>query len=131
MRFFDRQVGAFLRRSSLVALLFTGALSDTHAQQTTLHQLQAVVVGLQDPQQARQLSLLVNEQDGVVISRFDVHTQNLMMQMHPSCTLDHAALNALLEPHGVRVRCVTRSEVGAAPFRHLDPQACREPDQTR
>lgn len=114
-----------------MVVLFTGAGSATHAQQTTLHQVQAVVVGLQDPQQARQLSLLVNEQDGVVISRFDVHTQNLMVQMHPSCALDHGALNALLEPHGVRVRCVTRSEVGAAPFRHLDPQTCREPDQTR
>lgn len=107
------------------------AWSATYAQQPTLHQLQAVVVGLQDPPQARQLSLLVNEQDGVVISRFDVHTQNLMVQMHPSCTLDHEALNALLEPHGVRVRCVTRSLVGAVPFRHLDPQTCREPDQTR
>ncbi len=106
-------------------------MATMRAQQASLHQLQAVVIGLQDPQLARQLSLLVEEQNGVTVCRFDVHTQNLMMQMHPSCTLDHAALNALLEPHGVRVRCVTRSTVGAAPFRHLDPQTCREPDQTR
>ncbi len=114
-----------------MVVFFAGTGQGAHGQQTTLHQLQGVVVGLQDPQLARQLSLLVNELDGVVISRFDVHTQNVMVQMHPSCALDHATLNALLEPHGVRVRCVTRSTVGAAPFRHLDPQTCREPDQTR
>ncbi len=131
MWFCKRQFGVFLREMSLVALLYVGAAMPARAQQTDLHQLQALVAGLQSPQQARQLSLLVNEQDGVVVSRFDVHTQNLMVQMHPSCTLDDAALNALLEPHGVRVRCVTRSVVGSAPFRHLEPGPCREADQTR
>jgi hypothetical protein len=113
----------------LVILLATGVT--TRAQQTPMHQLQAVVTGLQDPQQARQLSLLLDEQAGVVISRLDVHTRNLMAQVHPSCSLDHASLNALLAPYGVRVRCVTRSVVGAAPFQHLDPATCREPDQSR
>ena len=129
--FCDRKVGAFLRSLVLVVVFFAGTGQAAHAQQTTLHQLQGVVVGLQDPQLARQLSLLVNGQDGVVVSRFDVHTQNLMVQMHPSCALDHATLNALLEPYGVRVRCVTRSELGTGPFRHLDPETCREPSQTR
>lgn len=129
--FYERQVGAFLRSTALLLLIGPATSSSTRAQQGQLHQLQAVVVGLQDPQLARQLSLLVNEQGGVVISRFDVYSQNVMVQMHPSCALDHATLNALLEPYGVRVRCITRSVLGTGPFRHLDPETCREPSQSR
>ncbi len=101
----------------LCGLLWTGYAT---AQDAPLHMLQAAVIGLQDHSQARDASLLVREQPGVVVGRFDVSTRNMMLQVLPECTLDAAGLNALLAPLGISVRCFSRSVVGSAPFQHVD-----------
>ncbi|MBK9175033.1 MAG: hypothetical protein IPM46_01600 [Flavobacteriales bacterium] len=86
--------------------------------------VQAAVDGLTDPLTAREASLLVQQHQGVIMARFDVSTRNMMLHVHPTCVLDAATLNAQLLPLGIQVRCLTRRDARAAPFRHIDPTRC-------
>lgn len=88
------------------------------------HLVQAVLDGLTDPQVARQASLLLQEQEGVLMARLDVPTRNLMLHVAERSALDLPALNALLQPFGITARCYERGPARGKPFRHLDPQRC-------
>jgi hypothetical protein len=95
------------------------------------HLVQAIVEGLTSPEQAAEVGQLVSEQAGVRMSRFDVHTRNMMLHVDPSCTLDRTGLADLLAPFGITLRCYIRRPAAAAPFQHLDPGQCGTltPDQ--
>lgn len=88
------------------------------------HLVQGVVDGLDDAQVAFTASTLVKQQPGVLVARFDVPTKNIMLRMEPSCAIDQASLNGLLDHLGIRVRCFTRREARDQPFRHLEPMRC-------
>ena len=86
--------------------------------------VQGALDGLNDPQTARAATILVQEQPGVMMARFDVPTKNMMLHVSPDCAIDRAALNAWLAPLGITVRCYARRDVREAPFRHIDPLRC-------
>jgi hypothetical protein len=120
-----------MRRTIVTVLWGLLWVGYTAAQEAPLHMLQAAVIGLQDHGQAREASLLVREQPGVVVGRFDISTRNMMLQVRPECTLDAADLNALLAPLGISVRCFSRSVVGSTPFQHVDADQCGSAGPTR
>ena len=86
--------------------------------------VQGAVDGLSDPQTARAATILVQQQPGVIMARFDVPTKNMMLHVSPDCAIDKAALNIWLAPLGISVRCYGRRDVREAPFRHIDPLRC-------
>jgi len=88
------------------------------------HLVQAAVDGLQDPLVAYEATLLLEQQEGVLMARFDVRTQNMMLRVTPNCQLDRATLNALLAPLALHARCLVRRTALSQPFRHIDPAAC-------
>jgi len=91
------------------------------------HLVRSVVDGLVDPVIAREAALLLEQQDGVRMARFDVHTRNMMLRVDASCTLNRSTLNTLLAPLGLQVRCLRRSAGMSEPFRHVDPDQCADP----
>lgn len=108
---------------AIILAVVLATTADLRAQ----HLLQAALDGLGDPVVAREAGLLVGQQEGVLMARFDVHTRNMMLRVTSSCTLDQGTLNAMLAPLGVRTRCLRRMDASSEPFRHIDPDRCTEP----
>lgn len=100
--------------------------------QDQLHQVQAIVVGSRSPRHAWQADSVLRAQQGVVVSRTDHNTRNLMLHVVPACVLDAAQINALLQPVGMSIRCWQRTPIlpGAA-FRHLHPRDDCAPSPSR
>jgi len=90
------------------------------------HLVQAVTDGLSDPVVAREASLLVQQQPGVLMARFDVRTRNVMMHVAEDCALNAASLNALLLPLGIQIRCYQRRDAREGAFRHLEATRCSD-----
>lgn len=88
--------------------------------------VQGVVDGLPDPALAREASLLVEQQPGVVMARFDVRTRNMMLHVNEDCGIDQDSLNGLLLPLGIQVRCYQRRDARERAFQHIDPQRCSD-----
>lgn len=86
--------------------------------------VQAAVDGLTDAQVAHEASLIVEQQEGVIMARFDVHTRNMMLHVTPACTIDPIVINQLLSELDIRVRCFARRDARATPFRHIDADRC-------
>lgn len=91
--------------------------------QDQLHQVQAIVVGSRSPRHAWQADSVLRSQPGVVVSRTDHNTRNMMLQVMPACALDATQINALLQPVGMAIRCWHRTPIlPGTVFRHLDPR---------
>ncbi|MCU0320314.1 MAG: hypothetical protein MUE88_09595 [Flavobacteriales bacterium] len=88
------------------------------------HLVQGVVDGLQDPMVAREASLLLQQQPGILMARFDVPTRNMMLHVVAEHALDLSALNSSLAALGLQVRCFQRRPAHQARFQHLDPDDC-------
>lgn len=88
--------------------------------------VQAVVEGLSDPAVAREASVLVEQQPGVLMARFDVRTRNVMLHVTEDCGISSNSLQGLLLPMGIQVRCYERRDARERPFRHLDPERCMD-----
>ena len=110
-------------RMLFAAVLTLCSAITVHAQ----HLVQGVVDGLQDPLVAREASLLVEQQEGVLMARFDVRTRNLMLHVAPASAVSSDLLNQWLAPLGLQVRCLIRRDAREQPFRHLDADRCDEP----
>lgn len=106
----------------LAAVVFLVSLPTSHAKGQDL--MQAAVDGLTDPLMAREASVIVQQHPGVIMARFDVRTRNMMLHVLPSCVLDVATLNVMLQPLGIQARCFTRGDSRSGPFRHIDPNRC-------
>lgn len=117
-RFIHKGALKGLRAALVAAAVGLGA----HGQGQDL--VQGITDGLDDVHAARQASLLVQQHEGVLMARFDVATRNMMLHVRPDCALDADRINLWLEPLGIRVRCFTRRDAQAEPFRHLDPARC-------
>lgn len=90
------------------------------------HLVQAVTDGLSDPVVAREASLQVEQQPGVLMARFDVRTRNVMLHVAEDCTVSAASLNALLLPLGVQLRCYQRRDAREGVFRHMEATRCTD-----
>lgn len=91
------------------------------------HLVQGAIDGLADPMVAREASMMVQQQEGVIMARFDVNTSNMMLHVSPACRLNAESLNALLQPLGIHVRCFSRRDAREGPFRHIDTIRCSDP----
>lgn len=87
-------------------------------------QIQAIVVGLTSTQHAYEVNEVLRVLPGVTMSRLDHHTSNLLMHLAPGALVDAATIRTALGPFGLALRCFQPGEVGAAPFRHIDPITC-------
>lgn len=120
-------VRIFLNKGALILLCVLAIPAvDANAQSGGPHLLQAAVDGLRNGHHAEQASTALREQQGVVMARFDPRTRNMMLHVDPELVLDGHAINALLEGTGITVRCLKRSVVGEAPFRHMDADNCTD-----
>lgn len=116
----------------VIAIATTCFAISAYAQQPPdLHRVQAVVDGVRSPQHAWQADSILSAQPGIVISRTDYNTRNLMLHLQPACGLQEAEVEALLLPLGMSLRCWHRAPITAARFEHLDPRSCGEPTLVR
>jgi hypothetical protein len=117
---------------TLMARYGTAVLVLCSTQARAQQLVQAVVDGLVDPLVAREASVLLEQQDGVLMARFDVPTRNMMLRVTPACTLNRGTLNTMLAPLGLHARCMQRLATMPQPFRHIDPDNCNDlPQQAR
>lgn len=105
----------------MAAALLTCAALDAQ------HLVQGVVDGLTDSYAARDARVLLEQQPGVLMARFDVRTRNMMLHVEPGSTISAELINQWLAPMGLLVRCYVRRDVREQPFRHLDADQCGEP----
>lgn len=112
---------------ALLLALFVFLNSTAAAQE--MQQVQAIVNGVRSPQHAAQADAILRVQAGVIISRTDFNTRNLLLHTTGQAVLGATQLNDLLAPLGMSVRCYQRSVVGSAPFHHLDPRTCGTPPE--
>lgn len=99
---------------------------DVHAQQQAPHVVQAAVDGLHNAHHAEQASLILREQRGVLMVRFDQHTRNMMLHVEPDLVIERGTINAFLQGTGITVRCLRREPVGSSPFRHVNADNCAD-----
>ena len=126
---YSRQWSAAVLKMALVVICVITFSPASHAQ---VEQIQAVITGIVSSQHAAEINAVLAAQPNVVMSRTDKHTKNLLIHALPECTLDLAAINALIQPFGVSARCFKREPLVHGQFRHLDPQTCSGvPVQTR
>lgn len=94
-------------------------------------QVQAAMDGLSSAEQAGEVALLLRQLPHVRMARVDAHTRNLLMHVDSDFAMDKPALNDVLQPVGVQVRCWRRRPIGQAPFKHVDAAGCGDdqPDQ--
>jgi len=120
----------FVHKYALITLgvLFNLAalVGNAHAQNSEQHLLQAAVDGLRNAHHAEQASNVLRDQQGVLMARFDPHTRNMMLHVDAELAIDRHTINGLLQETGISVRCLKREVVGAAPFRHVDADNCRD-----
>ncbi|MBK7945365.1 MAG: hypothetical protein IPJ85_08685 [Flavobacteriales bacterium] len=90
------------------------------------HLVQAAVDGITDAHHAREASLIMQQQDGVLMARFDALTRNMMLHVSPSSAIDAAAINGLLANLNIRIRCFSRKDSREGPFRHIDAERCSD-----
>lgn len=107
-----------------VALAFVCIVAFTPSTRCQVEQIQAVIAGIVSPQHAAEINAVLAAQPNVVMSRTDMHSKNLLIHALPECTLDVAAINALIHPFGVNARCFKRERLVPGQFKHLDPQSC-------
>jgi hypothetical protein len=86
--------------------------------------VQGAVDGLTSPQLAREASIALEQQEGVLMARFDSHTRNMMLHVSPAMAIDAAMINGWLSGLDVRVRCFSRRAAREGPFRHIDAERC-------
>lgn len=103
-------------------LVCLGLLTTSASGQTS--QIQGVIDGLISPQHAAEINAVLAAQPGVWMSRTDANTKNLLMHVAPTCNIDPATIDHLLQPFGASVRCFRREPLRPGQFRHLDPQTC-------
>jgi len=108
----------------LMAMVCTTSKADAQDGDPPTGQIQAIVNGVNSPHHAHQADLILRQEHGVLMSRTDHNTRNILLHVAPDSELDMAALNTLLAPIGMSVRCVQRTLLGSAPFKHLDPRQC-------
>lgn len=82
--------------------------------------------GIEEVERARQARSLVSAMPGVLMARFDRHTMNMMLHVTPEADIDAEAINAVLMPHGMSIRCYIRQVAGVVPFVHVDVDRCSD-----
>lgn len=65
------------------------------------------------------------------MSRTDHNTRNLLLHLQPGHDVSADAVNTLILPLGMQVRCFRKAALSNAPFMHLDPRTCARPDALR
>lgn len=112
---------------TLLLLIFCRPGSVSAQEAGPLHQIQAVVDGLETGHQARQAGEVLRTRKDVSSAHFDPGSRNMLVRILPGSDLDRPSINALLAPLGLTVRCVHRKEVEDDQlFEHLDPSTCQD-----
>ena len=94
-------------------------------------QVQAVVFGLDTPQEALRADQHLGHIPGVLLTRTDVRTRNLYMLVKAESPDQEQAVRAALGQLGLRLACWTRAPRSDGPFDHLDPDRCGETPSVR
>ncbi|MCB0765532.1 MAG: hypothetical protein KDB84_12540 [Flavobacteriales bacterium] len=92
--------------------------------QSDQERIQCIVDGVRSPHHAHQADLVLRDQQGVLLTRTDYNTRNLLLHVALNSTLDKARVNELLAPLGMSVRCFTRGPLDGSAYRHMDPRDC-------
>ena len=116
---------AFLAVIAAVCLASSGMAQE----QTDL--VRAVVDGVRSPEHAALADARLANIPGVLMSRTDRATSNLMLHVATDAPLSAADLNTALARLGIEVRCLRRAPLATGPYRHLDPGNCQELPITR
>lgn len=107
--------------------LLSGLSREVSAQQTSaVEQVQAIISGLRTPQEALNVDRHLGHIPGVLLTRTDLHTNNLFMLVEPESADQEQAVRASLRQLGLRLGCWTRAARSDQPFKHLDPARCDE-----
>lgn len=104
----------------VTALMLTLA----HGQTPSYHVVQAVVPGLRSPQQAAQVDMQLRSLPGVLMTRTDHNTRNLLLHVETSAALNEDAIRLVLTPLALDLRCFRRLPHAPGSFHHLDPRDC-------
>ena len=88
------------------------------------HRIQAVITDLRTPGQARQVDILLRYPDGVLMTRTDFNTRNLLMEVTADCTLTEEQIRSILAPHALGIACYSRTLISSSAFLPLDPRTC-------
>lgn len=116
----------------LVIALITMCLSEASAQVgPTMEVIQAVVPDLRSPRQGLEVDEALRLLPGVMMSRTDHNTRNLLLHVTGSSVVDAAAIMQVLAHFDLALRCYQRGPLGTAPLITLDPRACRQPTELR
>lgn len=96
----------------------------TRAQSPMFDVVQAVVPDLRSPQQAAQVDQQLRSLPGVLMTRTDHNTRNLLLHVETSAALNEDAVRSVLTPLALDLRCFRRAPRAPGPFSHLNPRDC-------
>ena len=115
-----------------IAALSFACVSTVAAQQSgTSHRIRAIVQDVRNARQAHEVDVALRAFPGVLMSRTDFNTRNVLIEVTADCTIDRELARTLLQPYGLSVTCWSRAIQSDHDFEPLDPRTCAEPHVVR
>lgn len=115
-----------------IAALSFACISTAAAQQSgPSHRIRAVVQDVRNARQAHEVDVALRVFPGVLMSRTDFNTRNVLMEVTADCAIDREQMRTILQPYGLSVSCWSRAIQSDHDFEPLDPRTCAEPHTER
>lgn len=117
------KVAAYTLSAAFGMLAFHGLHAQAPAES---HRVQAVIPDLRNARQAHDVDLALRAFPGVLMSRTDFNTRNLLVEVSADCVLSKEQVVALLLPFELSLTCFSRTAIDTHGFQPLDPRTCGE-----
>lgn len=87
--------------SATIAALSFACVSTVAAQQSgPTHRIRAVVQDVRNARQAHEVDVALRVFPGVLMSRTDFNTRNVLMEVTADCAIDREQMRTILQPYG-------------------------------
>ncbi len=117
--------------ATIAVFAFTCASTAAAQQSTPSHRIRAIVQDVRNARQAHEVDVALRAIPGVLMSRTDFNTRNVLMEVTADCAIDRELVRSLLQPYGLSVSCWSREIQSDHDFEPLDPRTCAEPHTER
>ena len=117
--------------TTIAAFSFACISTATAQQSAASHRIRAIVQGVRNARQAHEVDVALRAFPGVLMSRTDFNTRNVLMEVTADCAIDREQVRTILQPYGLSVSCWSRAIQSDHIFEPLDPRTCAEPQTER
>ncbi|MBP7515362.1 MAG: hypothetical protein KA791_12485, partial [Flavobacteriales bacterium] len=105
---------------TFAALSFACIPAVSAQQSGASHRIRAIVQDVRNARQAHDVDVALRVFPGVLMSRTDFNTRNVLMEVTADCAIDREQMRTILQPYGLSVSCWSRAIQSDHDFEPLD-----------